>query len=411
MKRWKKLLLLLLTLALFSQVPFAYRRYKLGRLHAAIQQLNSQRKPVNRNTDFAEFKGVVHVHSFLGGHSNGNFADIIAAAQSNQLNFVVMTEHPARDFNTAAMTLKGEHGGVLFINGNEVSTTNGDRLLLIPGDEQAATDGQWTAAEVLSRRTDGLELVAYPQKFKSWDAAGYEGIEIYNVYTDAQRINPLMMFFDGLWSYRSYPDLLFAHFYRRPAEALKRWDELIAQKGTRLVATAGNDAHANIGMTVNDSTGKTLVGFKLDPYERSFRLVRLHVLADNLSRFNGQIAFPTIDEGILLKAISEGHCFIGFDLFGDTTGFRFSAHGGDENKIMGDEIKVSGQVSLNVSVPVTSRIVLLKDGIAIHEVSATDRLEFVAREKGSYRVEVYLPQLPKPAGDQPWIISNPIYVR
>ena len=97
MKRWKKLLLLLLTLALLSQVPFAYRRYKLGRLHAAIQQLNSQRTGVTSDTDLLEFKGVAHVHSFLGGHSAGNFAEIIAAAQSNQLNFVVMTEHPARD--------------------------------------------------------------------------------------------------------------------------------------------------------------------------------------------------------------------------------------------------------------------------------------------------------------------------
>jgi hypothetical protein len=404
MKRWKKFLLLLLTLALLSQVPFAYRRYKLGRLHAAIQQLNSQRYPVSDHSDFAEFKGVVHVHSFLGGHSSGNFAEIIAAAQSNQLNFVVMTEHPAKDFNTATMTLHGDHGGVLFINGNEVNTTNGDRLLLIPGDEEAASDSQRTASEVLSRRPKGIELVAYPQKFKSWDAIGYEGIEIYNVYTDAQQINPLMMFFDGLWSYRSYPDLLFSHFYRRPGEALKKWDELIAQKGARLVATAGNDAHANIGLSVNDSTGKTLVGFKLDPYERSFRLVRLHVLAAPLPG-------PILDEQSLLAAIAEGHCFIGFDLFGDTTGFRFTAQDGDENKIMGDEIKLVDQVILNVSVPVAARIMLLKDGAQIQEAVGTNRLEFVAREKGSYRVEVYLPQLPKPVGDQPWIISDPIYVR
>ena len=31
-------------------------------------------------------------------------------------------------------------------------------------------------------------------------------------------------------------------------------------------------------------------------------------------------------------------------------------------------------------------------------------------ERGVYRVEVYLPQLGA-AGQQPWIISNPIYVR
>jgi hypothetical protein len=407
MKRWKKLLLLLLILAVLSQVPFAYRRYKLGRLHAAIQQLNSQRTGVTSDTKFLEFNGVAHVHSFLGGHSAGNFAEIIAAAQSNQLNFVLMTEHPARDFNTAAMTLKGEHGGVLFINGNEVRTSTGDRLLLVPGDEQASSDGQRTTAEVLSRRvsgTAGLELIAYPGEFKSWETSGYEGIEVYNVYTNARRINPLVMFFDALWSYRTYPDLLFANFYRRPADDLRKWDELISQKGTRLVATAGNDAHANVGMNVNDSSGKTLVGFKLDPYERSFRLVRLHVLALPLL---GSL----LDEQSLLAAISAGHCFIGFDLFGDTTGFRFTAHDGDEDKMMGDEIKLIDQVSLTVSVPVPARVILQKDGVQIQDVSGTNRLEFVAREKGSYRVEVYLPQLPKPVGDQPWIISNPIYIR
>ena len=298
-----------------------------------------------------------------------------------------------------------------FINGNEVSTATGDRLLLIPGDALAGSDGQRTTQEVLSRRTSGLALVAYPEEFKSWDSSGYNGIEVYNVYTNAGQINPLLMFFDGVWSYRSYPDLLFANFYRRPARSLKKWDQLINQKDQRLVTTAGNDAHANVGISLNDSTGKTLLGFKLDPYGRSFRLVRLHVLADDLTLLNGQLKVPSFDEGILLRAISSGHCFIGFDLFGDTTGFRFTAHDADEKRIMGDEIKLEGQVSLNVSVPVPGRIVLLKDGVVAQEIFAASRMDFVTQEKGSYRVEVYLPQLPKPAGEQPWIISNPIYVR
>ena len=37
MKRWKKLLLFLLIFLAISQVPFIYRRYKLGRLQAAIR--------------------------------------------------------------------------------------------------------------------------------------------------------------------------------------------------------------------------------------------------------------------------------------------------------------------------------------------------------------------------------------
>jgi len=409
MKRWKKLLLCLLALLAISQIPFIYRRYKLGRLQAAIQQLNSQSVRSEKIGDPAEFKGVIHVHSFLGGHSTGNFADIISAAQANQLNFVVMTEHPSPNFNTAEMTLKGNHGGVLFVNGNEVSTALGDRLLLIPGDAQAADDGKWSTQEVLSGHSSGLNVVAYPQEFKSWGASGYKGIEVYNVYTNARRMNPVVMFFDALWSYRSYPDLLFATFYERPAESLKLWDEQIKQRGQRIVATAGNDAHANIGMSLNDSSGKTLLGFKLDPYERSFRLVRMHVLVNLLS--SGLVDFSSLQERYLLAAISEGHCFIGFDLFGDTTGFRYSAHDEDQDRVMGDEIKLENEVRLSVSVPVAARIVLLKDGEVVEDKSAVSKLEFVAREKGSYRVEVYLPQLPRPAGGQPWIISNPIYVR
>jgi hypothetical protein len=49
--------------------------------------------------------------------------------------------------------------------------------------------------------------------------------------------------------------------------------------------------------------------------------------------------------------------------------------------------------------------------VQVHEVSGVSKLEFAAKEKGAYRVEVYLPQLPKPVGNQPWIISNPIYVK
>src|SRR6185503_1344290 len=163
------------------------RRYKLGRLYAAIQQLNSRRVQTANTEGEVELKGVIHVHSSLGGHSTGNFAEIISAAQSDQLDFVVMTEHPSANFNTAEMTLKGVHGGVLFVNGNEVSSAAGDRLLLIPGDAQAADDNKRTTQEVLSRRTSGLALGAYPLDFKSWEAKGYNGLEVYNVYTNARQ--------------------------------------------------------------------------------------------------------------------------------------------------------------------------------------------------------------------------------
>ena len=403
MKRWQKLLLLLLLLVLLSQIPFVYRRYKLGRLQAAIQQLNSQRV-VTEDSGLTEFKGVVHVHSFLGGHSSGNFEEIIAAAKSNQLNFVAMTEHTSGNFNTAAMTLKGMHAGILFINGNEVSTAGSDRLLLLPGDESGDVGNRAPTQEVISKaKAKGLlAFVTYPQEFKSWDASGYDGVEVYNIYTNARQINPLVMFFDGLWSHRSYPDLLFANFYRRPTENLKKWDQAIAVTGRRLAAVAGNDAHANVGISLDDDSGKTLIGLKLDPYEISFRLVRVHVLVPK---------DKTFDSESLLAALAAGHSFIGFDLFCESSGFSFTAANGTENSIQGDEISLTKELKLTASTPVAGRIVLLKDGSVVQDDTGINKRDYTVTDKGSYRVEVYLPQLPNPAGEQPWIISNPIYVR
>ena len=288
----KFILLVVLFLLLLSQIPFAYRRFKLRRLSSAIQQLNSQRTPAQPN-GFKEYKGVVHVHSFLGGHSAGTFSEIISAAQANQLQFVIMTEHTEKEFDTAAMTLKGTHGGVLFINGNEVSAENGDRLLVLPGD---------------------VSIVAYPQEFKNWDTARVNGVEVYNVFTNAKQANPLIAFFDVLWSQRSYPDLIFALYFQRPDESLKKWDQALTR--ARLTATGGNDAHANIGVSLNDSSGKKLLGIKLDPYEVSFRLVRLHVLIEENK---------PLDETTLIEAVRAGHCFIGFDFLGDSSGFVFEA--------------------------------------------------------------------------------------
>src|SRR6266567_7348021 len=133
----RKILLITLGLVVLSQLPFAYRRYRLSRLQNSIKQLASQRTAQPSESEYLDYQGVIHVHSSLGGHSTGNFAELIAAAKINQLDFVIMTEHPQQDFDTAAMTLKGTHSGVLFVNGNEVTTADGDRVLLIPGSPDA----------------------------------------------------------------------------------------------------------------------------------------------------------------------------------------------------------------------------------------------------------------------------------
>ncbi|HEV8135668.1 MAG TPA: hypothetical protein VGP85_13375 [Pyrinomonadaceae bacterium] len=404
MSRSKKVLLLILGFVLISQIPFAYRRYRLGRLNAAIQSISSTRVSTeNTNAPFREYKGVMHVHSFLGGHSTGTFQEIIAGAKTNQLDFVIMTEHVESGFDTSALTLSGTHEGVLFVNGNEVETVSGDRLLSIPGDASLSDPTKHTTTEMFSNihGRDGLAIIAYPEQFGASSETVADGIEVYNVFTNARKINRLVAFFDALWSHHSYPDLLFANYLQRPDLSLSKWDEMLRQK--KLVATAGNDSHSNVGFTLNDSSGNVRLGFKLDPYETSFHLVRVHVLVPRTAH--------SLDSNELLAALRSGHCFIGFDLLGDTTGFRFEAVNASGTKLPGDDIAFQSDTRLKILAPVSSRIQLMKDGRLISEENGVKAVDWKVTERGIYRVEVYLTQLGSPAGEQPWIISNPIYVR
>jgi hypothetical protein len=399
MTRLKKLLLVIACLVLLAQIPFAYRRYKLSRLAATIRNINGERRTTEHKDGYVEYRGVMHVHSFLGGHSEGTFQEIIKAALENELQFVVMTEHVESFIDTSAMTLKGTYGGVLFVNGNEVESADGNRLLVIPGDASLQTADKLSAAQITAngRSHGALSFLAYAYE-RGTEQNHYDGIEVYNVFTNARKINRFIAFFDALWSQRTYPALLFANYYHRPDEEISRWDELLKQ--SKLVATAGNDSHANIGLTVNDSSGKKVLGFKLDPYEVSFHLVRVHVLIPS---------GKALDSANLLQALKAGHCFIGFDLFGDTSGFRFESI--NPAGIQGDEVAFQKDLRLRVNLPVAGRIVVFKDGVALLDEAGITNKEFSVGEKGVYRVEAYLPQLGRPVGDQPWIISNPIYVK
>jgi hypothetical protein len=213
-------------------------------------------------------------------------------------------------------------------------------------------------------------------------------------------VNPVAAFFDVLWSQRAYPELIFALYLQRPDESLKKWDQALAR--ARLTAVGGNDAHSNMGVSLKDSSGKTLLGIQLDPYETSFRLVRLHVLVEQNR---------SLDAASVLDAVRDGHCFVAFDFLGDAAGFAFEAQNQGENKIQGDEISLQSDTRLRVRTPVSSRILVFKDGAVFLDESGLDNKEIAVTERGVYRVEIYLPQLGPLVAQKPWIISNPIYVR
>lgn len=404
MKIVKRILIVLLVLLVLAQIPFIYRRYQTGKLAEKIAQLDAQRTSFE-DPRYKEYKGIIHAHTNLGGHSTGSFDELIAAANANDLDFVLMTEHFSETVDTAEKTLNGVYGKTLFVGGNEIETTDSDRFLLIPGGGEAAKARMsgTTAFLEAAHRENKLALITYPEKFKSWDS-NFDGIEVFNLHTAAKQMNWLTALGDLIWSYPSYPELTFAKYFVRPDANLAKFDEIAAKRKISLFA--GTDAHSDLGVHLLGTDGKQkLINIKLDPYETIFRIARIHVLIEK---------DKPLDRETLIEAIQAGRYFIGFDALGDTSGFSFTAVGSSiahESHTMGEEV---GELVWKLKVPAWRpgwRFVAYKNGEVILDTVVIDLFSFEPRGPGAYRVEVYRDDLGPPFDKMPWIISNPIYVR
>lgn len=401
MKRWKQILLILLAVILLAQIPFIYRRFQIGNLTKKIDQLQSQRANFS-NPNFNEYKGIIHAHTNLGGHSTATFDELIGAAASNELDFVVMTEHFSQNYDTSALTLNGFYGKTLFVGGNEVDTASVDRFLMIPGGADAynlAFDKTETfLAKVHSQNR--IALITYPERFKTWDA-NFDGIEVFSLHTNAKKMNPVIFPLDALWSYGKYPKQLLAKYFVRPDANLQKYDEISANR--KITLFSGTDAHSNIGFhLLGDDAGNKLINIKLDDYATIFGLTRAHILLAKDKQFTREN---------LIEAIKQGNLFVGIDVLGDTSGFSFTAETSAETKIQGDEIALQNVVKLKSSAPQNVRFVLFKNGAKVFEEGGKSEIVFETKEKGAYRVEVYLDELGSPFDKMPWIFSNPIYIR
>jgi hypothetical protein len=388
-----------------AQIPFIYRRYQTGQLANKISEAAkiATDHPIPEDPRFKEYKGIIHAHTNLGGHSTGSFDELIAAANANDLDFVLMTEHYSDTFDTAEKTLNGVYGKTLFVGGNEIETTDSDRFLLIPGGGEAAKARMsgTTAFLEAAHRENKLALITYPERFKSWDS-NFDGIEVFNLHTAAKQMNWLTALGDLIWSYPSYPELTFAKNFQRPDANLAKFDEIASQRKISLFA--GTDAHSDLGVHLLGTDGRQkLINIKLDPYETIFRIARIHVLIEK---------DKPLDRETLIEAIRAGRYFVGLDAIGDTTGFSFTAMGSafvHPEFSMGDNAAWLSE--LKVVMPADCRLVLYKDGQPFHEENGVSAFTSPQVQYGVYRVEVYRDDLGPPFDKMPWIISNPIYVR
>lgn len=356
-----------------------------------IEGLQKTRRTVPPIGGFRDLPGVIHVHSLLSHDSKGTMDEIVAGAKQAGLAFVIMTDH--HNPKVYQRGFEGLFDGILIIRGSEIikgcfgRTGDTCNSLLVLGLKDYIDPKTLTMSELIKtvKRRGGLAFAAHPKGFTDWDSPDLAGMEIYDILDDAvdHRWRFPKYLFDIGYSYRSYPEEVFSSIVDRPEENLKKWDGLSQKR--RWVGIAGNDAHQNI----------RVLGRQVDPYGLSFRFVRTHVLAKELS------------EPEVLQALAAGHAYVSFDLLSDATGFNFWADDGGVQGIQGDEVRWTPGLKLQIESPVVGMIELIRNGTVVRRAT-TLRGAFPVEEAGVYRVQISI----RIGGSwRPWIYSNPIYVR
>ena len=345
----------------------------------------------------------LHMHTTYSDGS-GTHTELAQAAMRAGLDAIIVTDH-----NT-------------WVNGPEDYYRQGDqRVLLMVGEEihDQSRNPQKNHLLVFGTRRELATLAADPQdlinkvneaggqayiahpvdpaapaigerdlSWVDWDVKGYTGIELWNGFSEFKTVIKSKL--HALY-YLLRPKLI----NRGPlTETLQKWDELTCN-GKQVVAIGGSDAHE-----LHRKIGPWQA--KIFPYEFHFQTVNTHVLVPK--ELKGDVSE---DSQMILKAMQQGHAFVGFDLPSPTRGFRFSAQTKNGTVIMGDKANSTGGLTFQIKLPMRAECHLLRNGKSLKTWTNTETITYIETEPGIYRVEAYLEYMGLRRG---WIFSNPIYV-
>jgi hypothetical protein len=346
----------------------------------------------------------LHMHTRYSDGS-GLHKDIAAAAMRTGLDVVIVTDH-----NVLVKDFEGYHDNgnerVLMLIGQEVHDQARDPqknhlLIFGAGRDLATLAGDPQALINAVRDSGGICFLAHPHEtsaalfhetaisWEDWNVQGFTGIELWNHLSQLKYVL-------NNWP-QAFFHVLFPRFFTRGPNlpTLQKWDELLAS-GRHIVALGGTDSHAiqyHLG-----PIRKTIF-----PYDFHFTALNTHLLIDRPLSDDARA-----DSALVLGSLGLGRGWVGYDLMGSTRGFRFTAQGRETDAVMGEDIPLTGGVTLQVKLPSAADIALWKNGQKIQTWKRTAACAYTATEAGAWRVEVHRSYLGAHRG---WIYSNPIYVR
>ena len=335
-----------------------------------------------------EYRGVIHVHSTYSD-GKGCVDRIADAANRTRADFVILTDH-----NTMKAREEGHEGwhrGTLLLVGEEITPdTNADHYLAF-GIATAIAPSPDPAKNVEAvRRQGGIGIIAHPTggafvkgtyveyPWTNWEAGTFAGIEIWNHIYDitgkSRNIIQLVLYVLFPWLSPYGPE----------EGVLETWDYYVSQRGRRVVAIGGVDAHGIIG-----------------DYEDDFVTVSTYILTPE--PFNGAFGH---DSALVYAAIREGRCFVGADKVANASSFRCQVESGGDLVEMGGTASLARGATLTVSSPKPGLISVIRDGELLAEEWSSS-LAIGLDRRGAYRVEVKRKACRR---YMPWIFGNHIYV-
>jgi len=346
----------------------------------------------------------IHMHTTYSD-GFGTHSDIVKAALDTGLDVVIVCDHNVLVKGVDNYYRDGDRK-VLLIVGEEVHDQarepQKNHLLVIGANRELATEA-WDTQRLLDevKKAGGVSFLAHPidpdapavheddLSWVDWGVEGYTGIELWNQLSELKSLltNKLQALY-----YILNP----SQIARGPfSQVLQRWDAL-HQTGKRVVAIGGSDAHA-----IHAHLGP--IHRTVFPYSYHFKCINTHILVpDPLS---GESDF---DRRTVLRALSRGNAFIGYDLPAPTNGFRFTAQAYGQSCVMGDQIHIRDGVTLQIRLPFINECHLLRNGERIEVWDNRETCTHISNQPGVYRVEVFINYQGRRRG---WIYSNPIYVR
>lgn len=362
---------------------------------------------------FNDYKGVINIHT-TASTGSGEYNEILEAARSNNLDFIVIT-----DLNpfSAGEGFQGYHDRLLVFTDAEYSYLN-SRLLNImntsPFEFKDAAQSQLFLSDILNEPNSppgaGLFILAHPfkprYKWKGDLPAGIDGIEIINLKAIWQQawLNKKISFFWTLFTYVFNDRLALMRIFDAPDAEIQLWDNT-NQLNNPTIAIAGADAEAKLRLP-----GESYL--KFPSYETLLGLVTNHVLLRSELTGNAPSDIQKISE-----AFSKGQFYMSLDILADPKGFN-AAIETSEGVIypLGSRLKLESGLELGIQLPqkpnVPFDIIVYRNGRAIH-TSNSKNTRLVIHEPGVYRVKVrVIPTFPLPDGKKwiPWIYTNSFYV-